>query len=202
MSAVDALTGSCILMRDSYIRQAIRMLSLRVIIERPISRGTPDMRQLVYIAFLSLLYMLPNTAQAHHSFAAEYDIDNYITLQGSVSEVRFRNPHVQILLDVDDNGGTTRWNVAGQSVAALRRRGIVADVISVGEAVTVSGHAGRDGYARTDVRELATVVLGAILACGPDRVVRLENLPPEIRSNAPAALQALINTSRTTSASS
>ena len=38
-----------------------------------------------------------------------------------------------------------------------------------------------------NVRELETVVLGAILACGPDRVVRLENLPPEIRSNAPAA---------------
>ena len=145
MSAVDALTGSCILMRDSYIRQAILMLSLRVIIERPISRGTPDMRKLVYIVFLSLLYMLPNTAQAHHSFAAEYDIDKYITLQGTVSEVRFRNPHVQILLDVDDNGETTRWNVAGQSVAALRRRGIVADVIAVGDAVTVSGHAGRNG---------------------------------------------------------
>ena len=145
MSAVDALTGSCILMRDSYIPQAIRMLSLRVIIERPISRGTPDMRQLVYIVFLSLLFMLPNTAQAHHSFAAEYDIDNYITLQGTVSEVRFRNPHVQILLDVDDNGETTRWNVAGQSVAALRRRGIVADIVTVGDAVTVSGHAGRNG---------------------------------------------------------
>jgi len=36
-----------------------------------------------------------------------------------------------------------------------------------------------------NVRELETVVLGAILACGNDRVIRLDNLPPEIRSNAP-----------------
>jgi len=36
-----------------------------------------------------------------------------------------------------------------------------------------------------NVRELETVVLGAILACGADRVIRLDNLPPEIRSNAP-----------------
>ncbi|MHC4547485.1 MAG: sigma 54-interacting transcriptional regulator [Planctomycetota bacterium] len=36
-----------------------------------------------------------------------------------------------------------------------------------------------------NVRELETVVLGAILACGADRVVRLDSLPPEIRSNAP-----------------
>ncbi len=103
------------------------------------------MRQLVYFAFLSVSCLLSVTAQAHHSFAAEYDIDNYITLQGTVSEVRFRNPHVQILLNVDDNGEITRWNVAGQSVAALRRGGIVADVITVGDAVTVSGHAGRNG---------------------------------------------------------
>jgi DNA-binding NtrC family response regulator len=38
-----------------------------------------------------------------------------------------------------------------------------------------------------NVRELETVVLGAILACGNDRVVRLENLPAEIRSVAPAS---------------
>lgn len=37
-----------------------------------------------------------------------------------------------------------------------------------------------------NVRELETVVLGAILACGNDRVVRLDNLPAEIRSVAPA----------------
>ena len=38
-----------------------------------------------------------------------------------------------------------------------------------------------------NVRELENNVLGAILVCGNDRVIRLDNLPPEIRSNAPAA---------------
>ena len=38
-----------------------------------------------------------------------------------------------------------------------------------------------------NVRELEHVVLGAILACGADRVVRSENLPAAIRSGAPAA---------------
>ena len=36
-----------------------------------------------------------------------------------------------------------------------------------------------------NVKELEMVVLGAILACGADRVVRSENLPPAIRSGAP-----------------
>jgi len=114
------------------------------------------MRQLVYIVFLSVSCMLSTTGQAHHSFAAEYDIDNYITLQGTISELRFRNPHVQILLDVDDNGEVTRWNVAGQSVAALRRRGIVADIIAIGDEVTFSGHAGRDGARKLYLDVLVT----------------------------------------------
>jgi len=37
-----------------------------------------------------------------------------------------------------------------------------------------------------NVRELETVVLGAILACDSERVVRLENLPAEVRALAPA----------------
>ncbi len=106
------------------------------------------MRQLVHITILAAALMIPVYAQAHHSFAAEYDIDKYITLQGKISEIRFRNPHVQILLDVDVDGELTRWNVAGQSVAALRRRGIVADILAIGDAITVSGHAGRDGASK------------------------------------------------------
>ncbi len=36
-----------------------------------------------------------------------------------------------------------------------------------------------------NLREMETVILGAILACGNDRVVRTENLPHEISSKAP-----------------
>ncbi len=38
-----------------------------------------------------------------------------------------------------------------------------------------------------NVRELETVVLGGVLACDNDRVIRLENLPAEIRALAPAS---------------
>jgi DNA-binding NtrC family response regulator len=36
-----------------------------------------------------------------------------------------------------------------------------------------------------NLKEMETVILGAILACGNDRIVRIENLPPEIASMAP-----------------
>lgn len=75
------------------------------------------MRQLVQIMILSAALMIPMYSQAHHSFAAEYDSNNYITLQAKITEIRFRNPHVRILLDVDGDGELTWWNVAKSAAA-------------------------------------------------------------------------------------
>jgi len=94
---------------------------------------------------LYLFMFLPLAGQAHHSFSAEYDVNGYTTLEGTIVEVRFRNPHVQYFLEVNDGGELTRWNLAGQNVAALRRRGVTADSIKVGDEVTVSGYPGKKG---------------------------------------------------------
>ena len=76
------------------------------------------------------------SAQAHHSFSTEFAVDGYVTLEGTITEVRFHNPHVQYFLEVHADGEVLRWNLAGQNVAALHRRGINADTISVGDRVT------------------------------------------------------------------
>lgn len=103
-----------------------------------------------------VLMLLPLIGRTHHSFSAEYDADDYITLQGTISEVRFRNPHVQYFLDVEENGETSRWNLAGQNVAALRRRGVTADSVVVGDNVTVSGYPGRRGAKKLYLDALTT----------------------------------------------
>ncbi len=98
------------------------------------------------LSFAVILSVLPTLAvQAHHSFSSEYDADGYITLSGTISEVRFRNPHVQYFLDVVEDGKTTRWNLAGQNVGSLRRSGVTRETIAVGERITVSGYPGRNG---------------------------------------------------------
>jgi hypothetical protein len=106
------------------------------------------------VAFVTML--LPVTGYTHHSFSTEYDADGYITLQGTISEVRFRNPHVQYFLDVAENGETVRWNLAGQNVAALRRRGVTADSVVVGDEVTVSGYPGRNSAKKLYLDALTT----------------------------------------------
>jgi hypothetical protein len=62
-------------------------------------------------------------AAAHHSFAAQYDADKPFTLTGSVVSVEWTNPHIHILLDVKDTGGTvTRWKLEGYPPNMLASR--------------------------------------------------------------------------------
>ena len=56
--------------------------------------------------FSTLLLSL--TASAHHSFPAQYDINQPVELSGTVTEVQWTNPHIFIMVDVvDDETGET-----------------------------------------------------------------------------------------------
>lgn len=42
---------------------------------------------------------------AHHGTAVSYDQDRFITVVGTVTEFRWRNPHSALFLDVEDEDG-------------------------------------------------------------------------------------------------
>lgn len=101
----------------------------------------------VFPVFCSwLLLALPGAeCLAHHSFAAEFDATEMISVSGVIVEVRFRNPHVQYFIEADNNGEIERWNVQAQNVPSLRRRGWSKDTLKTGDLITVVGFPGRDG---------------------------------------------------------
>lgn len=90
-------------------------------------------------AALALVLALPaGLALAHHSFAM-FDQTHRVTLQGTVSEFQWTNPHAFIQLDVagkDDNAG--RWEVELNSPNNLKRQGWKSSSLKVGDAVTLT----------------------------------------------------------------
>lgn len=92
------------------------------------------------------LVLVPVLAQAHHSFAAQYDSTKQVTLQGTISKVEWMNPHVYFYVDVpDDTGKLVNWAVEGGAPNVLYREGWKPTSLKVGDRVSILGSLARDG---------------------------------------------------------
>lgn len=90
----------------------------------------------------------PQTAQAHHAFAAEFDADKPIELRGAVTKVKWVNPHSWLYFDVKGADGTvTNWGVEFGTPNALARKGLKKADLPVGTEVRVKGYRSKNGGA-------------------------------------------------------
>ena len=80
------------------------------------------------------------TLPAHHSAAAAYDTAKKITLQGKVTKLEWKNPHVFYYIDVADAAGAvTNWSIEGSTPNQLYRNGWRKDDLKIGDPITVTG---------------------------------------------------------------
>src|SRR5436190_13229639 len=100
------------------------------------------------LAAIPVALALVSTAplSAHHSFAAQFDGSKPVTLQGAVTKVEWRNPHIWVYLDVKNpDGSVTAWQCEGGAPNALTRQGWSKSSLETGEPLTIDGYLAKDG---------------------------------------------------------
>jgi hypothetical protein len=97
------------------------------------------------LALIAAALMAAPLAQAHHSFAAEFDRSKPVKLTGVVTKLEWQNPHIWFYIDVKSADGTVNnWGFSGSSPIQLMRRGIRKTVLQPGMTVTVDGFRTKD----------------------------------------------------------
>lgn len=92
-------------------------------------------------------------ASGHHSFSAEFDIEQPVSLSGKVTKMEWSNPHGWIYIDVvDDDGSVTNWALETSAANNLIRRGWRRDDLPEGTTINVEGFRARNGTPTANIR--------------------------------------------------
>jgi hypothetical protein len=78
----------------------------------------------------------PLSARAHHS-AAVYEMRSVVALRGTVTRYEWKNPHVYIFVDVEDeNGEVAQWALEGEPTTLMARSGWTPTTLAPGDRIS------------------------------------------------------------------
>jgi hypothetical protein len=124
------------------------------------------MRTMACCAVMAAASILAPLAEAHHSNSAFY-VTKVITIKGVVKEFKWSNPHVWVILTVDDGkGNKVDWKVEGRPPGILSRAGWTPKSLQPGETVTIDLSPAKDDTASGLIARV-TKEDGTILANAP-----------------------------------
>ena len=110
--------------------------------------------QLHRIVLLAVLSCAPVALNAHHSVALNFSQEE-IVLDGTITELRWVNPHCTFVLVVENEaGGTDEWLVEMLARIALERQGFDFDWLEEGMDIQLTG---RVGYRERNLRFVEAV---------------------------------------------
>lgn len=96
------------------------------------------------LAFVATIFVT-SQAVAHHS-GEMLEHERTVTLTGIVKEFRYINPHSWLIVDIQNDGGTTTtWGFEAEGPQDLMHGGVCKSDLPPGEKVTITGHPVRDG---------------------------------------------------------
>jgi len=93
------------------------------------------------------LFLISGPVLAHHGFAGRYDEEHPATVQGTVLEFQFINPHSAIIFEAkDQSGAMQRWHAELGGANALHRAdGWTKETLKPGDKITIVGPRNKNG---------------------------------------------------------
>ena len=98
--------------------------------------------RLLIVAVAAGAALLAGTAaRAHHAFAAEFDVNKPLKIEGTLKKWEMVNPHSWFHVDVK---GVT-WMIEGGSPNQLIRMGVTKNTVPIGTALVIEAYHAKDG---------------------------------------------------------
>jgi len=92
---------------------------------------------------------------AHHGLGGRYNQDRVVELEGEVTRVIWRNPHVRLTVDVpSESGDVVAWEIETTSPMVMQRYGLVAGLVNTGDDVRIAGYESSRGLNEMAIQNL------------------------------------------------
>jgi hypothetical protein len=120
------------------------------------------------VAISMLMILLSGIAGAHHNMSALFDFNNRVTMTGTLTKFDWRNPHIQLIVEVSKDGQTETWTLEGPPPIFFKERDISKSDFegAFGKTVTAEASRARDG-SRAGLLRTMTLPGGKVVSACP-----------------------------------
>jgi hypothetical protein len=109
---------------------------------------------LTFVPLVICLLLMPGLAEGHHGWA-EFDEKVEVTVEGTVADFHYVNPHCVVEFDVkDQTGHVHKWQGEFSNPGVLSRKGWNAASLEAGDKLTITGHPARNGVLALHVTKI------------------------------------------------
>ena len=123
----------------------------------------PALRTCLLTLAIASIYAV-NPVHAHHAFAAEFDINQPVTLTGRITRLEWTNPHAWLFIDVPDNQAAPGdWAIELVGTNDLLRLGWGRSRVQDGDEVSISGYRARNGSNTVNAASVTITATGELL---------------------------------------